>query len=85
VECLDLTNFRRNSECFRRHLKKPRSIVEVQPRFDSIVSRLVDGDALLGAQRGDTLTRPGIAIAGHQPVSVQDPGDEIVVGQQLGL
>jgi hypothetical protein len=54
-------------------------------RFDSVVSRLVDGDALLGAQRGGTLTRPAIAIAGHQPVSVQDPGDEIVVGQQLGL
>jgi hypothetical protein len=45
VECLDLTSFRRNSECFRRHLKKTRGIVEVKPRFDSVVDRLVDGDA----------------------------------------
>jgi hypothetical protein len=80
VECLDLTSFRRNPECFWRHLKKPRGIVEVKPRFDSVVSRLVDDDAVIGAQRGDTLARPAIAIAGHQPVSVQDPGDEIVVG-----
>ena len=80
VECLDLTSFRRNPECFRRHLKKPRGIVEVKPRFDSVVSRLVDDDTVIGAQRGDTLARPAIAIAGHQPVSVQDPGDEIVVG-----
>src|SRR5262245_26095463 len=35
VECLDLTSFRRNPECFWRHLKKPRGIVEVKPRFDS--------------------------------------------------
>src|SRR5262249_54935488 len=76
VECLDLTSFRRNPECFWRHLKKPRGIVEVKPRFDSVVSRLVDDDTVIGAQRGDTLARPAIAIAGHQPVSVQDPGDE---------
>src|SRR5262245_4492333 len=80
VECLDLTSFRRNPECFWRHLKKPRGIVEVKPRFDSVVSRFVDDDTVIGAQRGDTLARPAIAIAGHQPVSVQDPGDEIVVG-----
>src|SRR5215831_9109604 len=80
VECLDLISFRRNPECFRRHLKKPRGIVEVKPWFDSVVSRLVDGDAVIGAQRGDTLARPAIAIAGHQPIPVQDAGDEIVVG-----
>src|SRR5262249_52474393 len=70
VECLDPTSFRRNPECFRRHLKKP---------------RLVDGDAVMGAERGDTLARPAIAIAGHQPIPVQDAGDEIVVGDQHQL
>ena len=85
VECLDLTSFRRNPECSRRHSKKPRGIVEVKPRFDSVVSRLMDGDAVMGAQRGDTLARPAIAIAGHQPVPVQDAGDEIVVGDQHQL
>src|SRR6516162_3554601 len=63
VECLDLTSFRRNPECFWCHLKKPRGIVEVKPRFDSVVSRLVDHDAVIGAQRGDTLARPAIAIS----------------------
>ena len=85
VECLDLTSFRRNPECSRRHSKKPRGIVEVKPRFDSVVSRLMDGDAVMGAQRGDTLARPAIAIAGHQPIPVQDAGDEIVVGDQHQL
>src|SRR5262249_32060509 len=61
MECLDPTTFRRNPECFRRHLKKPRGIVEVKPRFDSVGSRLVDGDAMMGAERGDTLARPAIA------------------------
>src|SRR5437016_453793 len=68
MDGLDLTNFRRKPECFRRHLKKPRGIVEVKPRFDTVGSRLVDGDAVMGAERGDTLARPAIAIAGHQPV-----------------
>src|SRR5262245_421338 len=85
MDCLDLTSLRRKPECFRRHLKKPRGIVEVKPRFDSLGSRLVDGDAVMGAQRGDTLARPTIAIAGHQPVPVQDAGDEIVVGDQHQL
>src|SRR5262249_1821789 len=40
---------------------------------------------VIGAQRGDTLARPAIAIAGHQPVPVQDAGDEIVVGDQHQL
>ena len=85
VECLDLTSFRRNPECSRRHSKKPRGIVEVKPRFDSVVSRLIDCDVVMGAERGDTLARPAIAIAGHQPIPVQDVGDEIVVGDQHQL
>ena len=85
MECLDLTSFHRAPECFRCYLKKPRGIVEVKPRFDSVVSRLIDGDAVIGAQRGDTLARPAIAIAGHQPIPVQDAGDEIVVGDQHQL
>jgi hypothetical protein len=48
VECLDLTSFRRNPECFWRHLQKPRGIVEIKPRFDSAVSRLVDDDTVTG-------------------------------------
>ena len=50
MDCLDLTSFRRKPECFRPHLKKPRGIVEVKPRFDTVGSRLVDGDAVMGAE-----------------------------------
>src|SRR5262249_16623006 len=56
-----------------------------KPRFDTVGSRLVDGDAVIGAERGDTLARAAIAIAGHQPIPVQDAGDEIVVGDQHQL
>src|ERR1700741_5461427 len=61
MECLDPTSFRRNPECFRRHLKKPRGIIEVKPRFDSIGSRLVDGELKMRGARGETLARPAIA------------------------
>jgi hypothetical protein len=37
------------------------------------------------AQRGDALTRPAVAIACHQSASVQDTGNDIVVGDQNQL
>src|SRR5260370_16960213 len=73
MECLDPTSFRRNPECFRRHLKKPRGIVEVKPRFDSIGSRLVDADAVIGPPPAATLPPPPIPIPVHQPLPVHAP------------
>ena len=81
----DLAGFRRQPERFGRDMEKSRGFAEVQPRFDSVIGGLVDGNAMMRAQRGDALTRPAIAIACHQPVPVQDAGDKIVIGDQHQL
>ena len=82
---LDLTGFRCQPERSGRDMEKLRGLAEVQPRFDSVIGGLVDGNAVMRAQRGDALTRPAIAIACHQSVPVQDAGDEIVIGDQHQL
>ena len=82
---LDLTGFCCQSERSGRDMEKPRGLAEVQPRFDPVIGGLVDGNAVMRAQRGDALTRPAIAIACHQSVPVQDAGDEIVIGNQYQL
>src|SRR3974390_1703624 len=82
---IDLVVFSRQSERLRRDLEKPRGFAEVEPWFDSVFGRLVDGNAVMRAQRCDALTRPAIAIACPQSVSVQDAGDEIVIGDQQQL
>ena len=58
---------------------------EVEPRFDSVAGGFVDGNAVMRAQRGDTLARPAIAVACDQSVPVQDASDKIVVGDQHQL
>jgi hypothetical protein len=81
----DFTSFRRQSESSGRDMEKPRGFAEIQPRFDPVFGGLVDGNAVVRAQRRDALTRPAIAIACHQSVPVQDAGDESVIGDQHQL
>ncbi len=85
MDRLDLTGFRRQPERSGRDMKEPRGVAEIQPRFDPVIGGFVDGDAVTRAQRGDTLTRPAVAVARHQSVPVQDAGDEIVIGNQYQL
>ena len=82
---LNLTCLRRQPERSRRDLEKPRCFAEIQPRFDAVVGRVVDGDAVMRAQRGDTLTRPAVAVTSQQSVPVQDTGNEVVIGDQRQL
>ena len=61
----DLTGLRCQPKRSGRDMEKLRGFAEVQPRFDSIIGGLVDGNAVMRAQRGDALTGPAIAIACH--------------------
>ena len=81
----DFTGFRRQSESSGRDMEKPRGFAEIHPRLDPIIGGLVDGNAVMRAQRGDALTGPAVAMACHQSVSVQDAGDEGVIGDQHQL
>ena len=67
------------------HPKKPRRTVQIKPRFDSVVSGLEDNVAIARAERRNTFTGPAIAIAGHQPIPVQNAGNQIVVGDERQL
>src|SRR4029077_12002704 len=85
VNRLDLAGLSCQPERSGRDMEKLRGLTEVQPRFDSVIGGFVDGNAVMRAQRGDTLTGPAIAMACHQTVPVQDAGDEIVIGNQHQL
>ena len=57
---IDLTGLRCQSECSGRDMEKSRGVAEVEPRFDAVIGGLVDGNAVMRAQRGDALTRPAV-------------------------
>src|SRR5262245_43768896 len=78
MDRFDLAGLRCQSERSRRDMEKSRGPAEVEPRFDAVIGGLVDGDSVMRAQRGDAFTRPAVAIACHQSVSVQDTGNDIV-------
>ena len=82
---IDLTGLRCQPERSRRDMKKLRGLAEVQPRFDSVIGRFVDGNAVMRAKRGYALTRPAIAIARPQSVPVQNAGDEIVIKRSAAV
>jgi hypothetical protein len=82
---LDLTSFRCQPKGFWRDVEKLRGLAEVQPWLDPIIGGLVDGNAVMRAQRSNPLTRPAITIASHQSVPIQGAGDEIVFGDQHRL
>ena len=65
---LGLTGFRCQLQRSRRNTKTLRGVVYIQPRFDLVIGWLVDGNAVMPAQRGDALARPAISVARHQPV-----------------
>src|SRR5437667_6318670 len=82
---IELTGLRCQSERSGRDTEKSRGVAEVEPRLDAVIGGLVDGNAVMRAQRGDALTRPAVAVACHQSVPVQDTGNEIVIGDQRQL
>jgi hypothetical protein len=82
---LDLSSLCCQPERLGRDAKKACGLAKVQPRLNPIIGGLVDGNTVMRAQRGDALTGPAIAIARHQSVPVQDPGDKIIIGNQYKL
>src|SRR4051812_37755474 len=55
---------------------------QVEPGLDGIIGRAMDRDLVMRAKRRHALARPAVAVACGQLVSVQQSGDEIVVGDQ---
>src|SRR5512139_8162 len=85
VSGLDLAGLGSQPECLGCDVQEPRGIAEVEPRFDPVIGRLEDGDAVMRTQCCDTFTGPAIAIPGFDTIPVQDASDEIIIGDQRQL
>ena len=53
--------------------------------LDAVLGGLEHRDAIVRAQRGNTLARPAIAVTGLEAVAVEEAGDQIVAGDQHQL
>src|SRR4051812_28970127 len=56
-----------------------RGFVQIEPWLEAIFRGVVDGDLVVGAQRGDALAGPSVAVAGPEPVAIEDAGNEIIL------
>ena len=80
VDGFDLAVLGYPSERLGRDLKECGRPGQVEPWLDAVGGRAVDRDSMMGSQRRHPLPGPAIAVAGNQPVAVQQPRDEIVAG-----
>ena len=82
MRCVDLADFGCQPERFRRDAEKLGRVAQVEPWLDSIRLRPVGGNPVMRSQRRHPLAGPTIAMAGGQPVPVEDAGDQIIVGDE---
>ena len=82
MQGIDLTCFSGKPERLGRDAEQPRRLTEVEIRFHPVLRRPIDRDRVVGAQRGHPLAGPAVAIAGDKAISIEDAGDQIIVGDQ---
>jgi hypothetical protein len=58
------------------------SLGQIEPRFDAVFGGTVDRDFVMRTQRGHALAGPTVALACRQFVPVQQPGDQIIIGNE---
>ncbi len=84
MRCVDLAFFSGESECLGRNAEKPRRRAQVQPWFDPFCLRPIDRNLVVRPQRRHPLAGPAVAMVCGQPVPVEDAGNEIVIGDEIG-
>ena len=82
VVSVDLAAFGCDPECLGTDVDERRRFGEVEPGFDAICGRLINGDIVMRSQRRHALAGPAVAVAGHEFVPVEDTGNEIIVGDE---
>ena len=85
MDGLDLASLRRQSEGLCCDMHEPRGLAEIEPRFIPIFGWLVHWNAAMGAQRGDALAYPAVAMTRDEAIPVEDAGDNIITGDQREL
>ncbi len=85
MDRIDLPRFGSQPERLGADVKKCRRLSEVEPRFETVCRRTINRDPIVGSKSGNALTRPSIAVAGPQLVSVQNACNEVVIGNEHQL
>ena len=63
VDGVDLSALSRQAQGSRRYADDCGGVAQVEPGLDTVISMTVDRDAVVGAQRGDPLPGPPLALA----------------------
>jgi len=79
VRGVDLPSLGGEPQGSRGYSDGGRGFVQIEPWLEAILRRVMDGDLVVGAQRGDALAAPSVAVAGPEPVAIEDAGNDIVL------
>ena len=82
MDRIDLPRFGSQPERLGADVKKCRCLSKVEPRFDTVCSRTINRDPMVGSQSSDALTRPSIAVTGPQFVSIENACNQVVIGDE---
>src|SRR5262249_36492791 len=58
---------------------------QIEPRFDPVLCRTVHRNLVMRPQCCSPLARPAVAVPSGQLVPVQQPGDQIIIGNEYEL
>ncbi|WP_292615585.1 hypothetical protein [Mesorhizobium sp.] len=84
MNAFDLARLGGEPEGLRCNAKKARRLVQVKPWLFAVRRWPEDRD-LVRPVRGDPFVCPAIAVAGHQPIAVEDTGNQIITGDEHQL
>jgi hypothetical protein len=80
-----LSGFSGESERLWRDAEQTCGLVQIEPWLYSIHRWPEDRDLVIRPERGHSLAGPAIAVAGHQTVSIEDAGNQIIIGDEHQL
>ena len=73
MQGVDLTCFSGKPERLGRDAEQPCPLTEVEIRFHPVLRRPIDGDRVVGAQRGHPPAGPAVTIASDKAISIKMP------------
>src|SRR6516164_3840809 len=85
MDGVDLPGFGGESERLWTDIKKRGRLCEIEPRLNSICSRTINRDLIVGSLCSNALTRPAITITGCQLVPIENARDEVAIRNEHQL
>ena len=81
----DLARFGGEPERLCCNAEQTRRLVQIEPWLVPVRRRSEYRDLMVRPERGDPLPCPAIAVAGHQSVSVENTGNQVIIGDENQL